>query len=78
MIFCNYKSENEKTVTYLFGGHPSDITGEIIFAKDGTYFEIAKEPNEEKVYLRSIRNLYDKYKVDFSQNIFGEKISFES
>lgn len=78
MVYCNYKGHTENTVTYNYGGHPSDLTGEITFNTDGSGFEIVKEPEVEIVYLRSIRYLYNKYKADFLHQDFKAKISFES
>lgn len=78
MVFCNYITDNKDTVTYAYGGHPSDITGEIVFAKDGSFFEIVKEPEREEVFVRSIKMLYSKYKNAFAKGTFEKKLSFES
>ena len=78
MVYCNYKSHTESTVTYNYGGHPSDLTGVIVFNVDGSGFEVVKEPEADVVYTRSLRYLYNKYKADFSSRDFKSKISFES
>lgn len=78
MVYGNYIYHTENIVVYSYGGHPSDLSGEIVFNIDGRGFEIVKEPEVEVVYLRSIRYLYSKYKADFLRREFKQKISFES
>ena len=77
MVYCNYKSHTDNYAVYAYGGEPSDITGEIRFNIDESSFEIIKEPENSIVYVRSLMRLFNKYKKNFSNKEFNEKLSYE-
>lgn len=78
MVYCNYKSHTEDTVTYAYGQTIGDITGELIFhfgEEEG--IEIVHEPKVHGVIGRQIHSLYGKHREEFKQGIFKEKIAYE-
>ena len=46
MLYCRLLESDNKTVTYLYGGLPTDLTGIVVFNTDGSGFEIIKKPRE--------------------------------
>ena len=77
MVYCKLKERIKDGALYLYGGETDDLTGEIKFANDGKSFDIIKEPQKSDVYLRSLNRLFGKYKAEFSQGKFEDKLSYE-
>lgn len=79
MVYCNYKSHTDNTVTYTYGDTIDDITGELIFhfgEEEG--IEIVREPDKYKVIMRQIHSLYGMHRKEFKQGVFKEKIAYEA
>lgn len=79
MVYCNYKSHTDDTVTYAYGETIDDITGELIFCfgeKEG--IEIIRKPEKYPVRISQIRSVYGKHRKEFEQGIFKEKIAYET
>ena len=74
MVYCNYKSHTDDTVTYAYGETIDDITGELIFhfgKEEG--IEIVRKPERHGVI-----ELYGMHRKEFKQGIFKEKIAYEA
>ena len=57
MVYCNYKSHTDDTVTYAYGETIDDITGELIFPfgkEEG--IEIVRKPERHGVIGRQIHS----------------------
>lgn len=78
MVFCNYRSNTDKDVTYAYGASPEDITGVVTFHYRDDLIEIEKAPDKEEPPARHISWLYKKHRNNFKNGIFKKKISFES
>ncbi len=79
MVYCNYKSHTNDTVTYAYGQTIGDITGELIFhfgEEEG--IEIVHKPKVHAVIGRQIHSLYGMHRKEFKQGIFKEKIAYEA
>lgn len=79
MVYCNYKSHTDDTVTYAYGETIDDITGELIFhfgKEEG--IEIVRKPERHGVIGRQIHSLYGMHRKEFKHGIFKEKIAYEA
>ena len=76
-IYADYFSDDENSVTYLFGGKTEDLTGLVCFKTDGSGFEVIRNPAESVVVLQSLTSLYNKHKEAFQNRNFNSKISYE-
>lgn len=79
MVYCEYKSHTDNTVTYAYGETIADITGELIFhfgEEEG--IEIVSEPKKHKVITRQIHSLYGMHREEFKRGVFKEKIAYEA
>ena len=77
MVYCDYLSNTQDSVTYAFGGLVQDITGILKFNLSDGSVDIEKEPEQSHVNIRHIFQLYFKYRTDFLNGIFKPKISYE-
>ena len=77
MVYCDYVSNTENSVTYSYGGLTSDITGIVIFYLDKDMLEIVKEPSASHVSLRYMYSLFNYNRADFHRGVFKPKISYE-
>lgn len=77
MVYCDYISNTENSVTYAFGGLTRDITGVIKFNLPDGSFDIEKEPEKSHVSIRYLYSLFNKYRQDFLKGVFKPKISYE-
>ena len=77
MVYCDYLSNTEDTVTYAYGGLVQDITGVLVFYLPDGAFDIEKEPDNSEVSIRYIYRLFNKYRSDFLKGVFKPKISYE-
>ena len=77
MVYCNYISNTNESVTYAYGARCDDITGEVIFDFGKDTIEVVKTPKMEEAPKRHIKSLYGKYSSDFKKGIFKQKISYE-
>lgn len=71
MVYCNYISNTNDTVTYSYGQTTDDITGELIFhfgKEEG--IEIVRKPEKYGVIGRQIHSLYGMHRKEFKQGIF--------
>ena len=79
MVYCNYKSHTDDTVTYVYGENIGDITGELKFhfgEEEG--IEIVEEPKKHPVLIIQIHSLYGMHREEFKKGIFKEKIAYEA
>lgn len=78
MVYCNYKSHTQDSVTYAYGQTIGDITGEVIFFfKEENGVEVVKKPEKHLVIMRQINSLYRRNRDEFKKGIFKEKIAYE-
>lgn len=79
MVYCDYKSHTDDTVTYAYGETIRDITGELIFhfgEEEG--IEIVNKPERYPVRMGQIHSLYGRHRNEFKHGIFKEKIAYET
>lgn len=78
MVYCDYISNINNTVTYAYGSRVDDITGKVIFDFSSDVIEIINSPNSsEDAPVRHIKRLYTKHRNKFKNKIFNKKISYE-
>ncbi len=78
MVCCKLKEKTEHKATYEFGNNPKDMTGLLAINISDLSFEVLKEPESGKVYIKHIRSMLFKYKNDFANGIFKDKIAYQS
>ena len=79
MVYCNYVSNTDRTVTYQYGARVDDITGLLVFrfSEGEEGLEIIKEPEKASPWEVHVMRLYGKERKKFKQGIFDKKISYE-
>ena len=78
MVYCDYISNTNNTVTYAYGSRVDDITGKVIFDFSRDIIKIINSPkNSEDAPMRHIKRLYTKHRNKFKNKIFNEKNSYE-
>ncbi|MFG6378591.1 MAG: hypothetical protein K1W19_09810 [Lachnospiraceae bacterium] len=77
MVYCNLVSSNEQLAVYNFGMDTNDLSGSVTFYKDSNEPEVTKLPKEGEKVLSWLWKLNARYRKDFSQGIFKEKLSYE-
>lgn len=77
MIYCNLVSSNEQLAVYDFGMDADNLSGSVTFYRDNNEPEVTKLPKEGEKSLLWIRKLNVRYRKDFSQGIFKDKIAYE-
>ena len=78
MLYCRLLESDNKTVTYLYGGLPTDLTGIVVFNRDGSGFEIIKKPESTLARIPEIKKIYNVNKDNFRQGLFKEKLAYEN
>ena len=78
MVYCDYVSNTESTVTYRYGASVDDITGVVIFHFLDDMIELAQDPKLESPPERHVHSLYGLNREKFRKGIFREKISYEN
>lgn len=77
MVYCDYIKNDDKTVTYAYGGDVNDISGELVFHFDKDTIEIVKLPETDNAPERHIMSLYGMHMDNFKKGIFKQKICYE-
>lgn len=77
MVYCELKKTDDNSATYDFGMDTDALSGSVIFYKDSNEPEVTKLPNEGEKVLPWLRKLNARYRKDFSQGIFKDKLSYE-
>lgn len=78
MVFCNYISNTDCTVTYAFGASSKDVTGQFVFDFVNGQLEIVREPDTEMAPIRHIHKLLRMQQAHFRAHTFKDKLSYES
>ena len=78
MIFCNYQSNTNSTVTYRFGGTTNDITGLFVYDFVNKNLHVIEEPKKDYYPVRHLLRLIRSKQPQFEQKIFEENLSYES
>jgi len=76
MVYCEKKSNNNNSTVYKYGRFTDALNGEIVINNRGE-FNIIKE-STPVVPVVFIGKLIGKYRQDFINGIFEDKISFEA
>ena len=53
MVFCDYRSNTDKDVTYAYGASPEDITGVVTFHYKDDLIEIVNGIFKKKISFES-------------------------
>lgn len=77
MVFCKLKEKKVDSAVYNIGTDVNDLTGEVIFFKDLREPELLKQAEEEPIRVGHIARIYGKYRDDFANGNFKEKLAFE-
>lgn len=78
MVYCNYKSHTQDSVTYAYGQTIGDMTGEVIFFfQKENGIEVVKKPEKHPVVMRQINSLYRRNRDEFKKGVFKEKLAYE-
>lgn len=77
MVYCKYIKHNKESATYQYGGSVNNLTGVIVFNFKKDYFEIIQKPEgNDIVFMKHIESLYEKYKNNFREGIFPDKMAW--
>lgn len=77
MVYCNLKEQKDNYAIYYTGSKVSDISGEVKFYKEFKNPQIIKQPDSGILYQSMVNRLAVKYKIQFSNGEFPDKISYE-
>ena len=77
MIYCAKKEEGKDYTIYYFGKRISDLTGEVKFFSDKREPVVLKQPETGRVHDILLLKVMCKYRKEFENNNFPEKISYE-
>ncbi len=77
MVYCDLKAKTENQAVYYVGTSTEDISGEVVFYKDLREPVILKLPGKSLLRMAHVAKIYRKYKDEFSQGIFKDKLSYE-
>nr|DAD77104.1 MAG TPA: hypothetical protein [Siphoviridae sp. ct0d96] len=79
MVYCDYVSNTDSTVTYKYGASVDDITGTVVFhfLEGNEGIETVEEPKKGEPWDVHMMRLYGKERRNFQRGIFGKKISYE-
>ena len=69
--------KNNLFAIYYIGTSIRDLSGEVIFYKDLREPMLLKQASKESVTSRHIARIYGKYRVEFENGIFKEKLAYE-
>ena len=78
MVYCTYKGNTDKTVTYAYGDTYDDMPGELVFHFVDDVIEIVRKPENHIIFPRQINTLYGMHREEFKKGIFKEKIAYEA
>ena len=76
MVFCKKVQDYGDHAEYAFGASISDMSGTLTVYPDKPP-EITSKPVEMSVSYLWIAKLFDKYKKEFEQGTFRDKIAYE-
>ena len=77
MVFCDLISSDGTKFIYGIGGSPDDITGILtVDCSDGS-FEITKEPEKTKVYIRHIASMLRRAHNRFVNGMPPKKMAYQ-
>lgn len=76
MIYCNLIQKVDGGAMYAFGQNTKKLDGVILFFSDDRKVSVVKEP-EKKVNFMWVAKLYGRYRKQFSDGVFPQKISYE-
>lgn len=77
MVYCNLKEKKDNSAIYFFGATTEDVNGEVIFYTEPIQPQIIKQPSKQSVSIISLNKIVAKYKNQFIEGIFPNKISYE-
>lgn len=76
MVYCDLIQSTDFMGRYRFGFFSDDLSGEVIFYRDGTC-EIKKIPETGDGLTRGVLSVAIKYKEDFANGVFKQRVSYE-
>lgn len=77
MVYCKLKETRTDSAIYNIGRDVNDISGEVIFYKGLREPELLKQAKEEPIRTVHLAKIYGKYREDFANGDFKEKLAFE-
>lgn len=77
MVYCKVKEQAEGYAVYSIGKRIDDMTGEIVFFKDEREPELREQAEHHPIRLKDIIRLYAKYRAEFANGEFREKLAIE-
>lgn len=77
MVYCKIKERKADMAVYNIGTRIDDMSGEVIFYKDGKEPALKKQAEKHPVRNAQIARLYIKYMDDFSSGSFADKLAIE-
>lgn len=76
MVYCDLIEATDSEGRYRFGFLSDDLSGEAVFYRDGTG-EIKSLPKTGHGLATSVLSVAVKYRKDFTDGVFKQKISYE-